>query len=130
MILWRVCRWRLLIYLDKKYSLFQRPLCVTCMLRSLNKYSDESLGCHRFRKLVCRRVTKGLSVAHNCFRPATFTTHSDTHTTHRNQKKCVAEALGLCKDVGDLKGGVLQSFSDKVMRTCEGCLDRPQIFLQ
>lgn len=27
----------LLIYLDKKYCLFQRPLCVTCMLRSLHR---------------------------------------------------------------------------------------------
>lgn len=110
-ILSGVCSWRLLIHLDRIHCLVQRALCVTCMLRiKKKKWCDESLDCHRFRKLVCCGATKALSVAHNCFRPTTFTAHIHKHKEQTYKKGVWLRLEAYTGVFHDLKGGLLQSF--------------------
>lgn len=73
-------RWDLLL-------ISESPMCYLYAKKSEKKtLSDESLDCHRFRKLVCCGVTKGSSVARNCFRPTTST--SDTHNEAKHKTVC------------------------------------------
>lgn len=124
-----VCSWRLLIHLDRIHSLFQRGLCATCMLRiwKINEVMSHLTAIDSGNWFAV--VQQKPRLWHIIASDLQLSPHTHTNTMSKHTKKGVCLRLQAYTSVfDDLKGGLLQTFSDKEIRMCEHCFHRLGIF--